>query len=185
MQKDLQKTILNIDKNLYMRVININDVTSEYLSWLNDYEITKFTEQKNIKHTFNSLEKYVLEKFNSKNNFLFGIFHFNRHIGNIKLGPIENKDGSAEVSFLIGNKDYWGKGITTKALKRLIDFGIEELGIKKFIAGYYINNEASARVFKKCLFKVDKINKKFKNFEGQPIDTVSVELIVGSGNSFL
>ncbi len=179
MQKDLNKILLSIDKNLYMRIIDINDVTSEYLSWLNNYEITKFTEQKNIKHTIKSLETYVLEKFNSKNNFLFGIFYFNRHIGNIKLGPIENIDSSAEVSFLIGNKDFWGKGITTKALKRLIEFGIKELAIKKFVAGYYSNNEASARVFKKCLFKVKKINKKFKKFEGRTIDTVSVELIIG------
>ena len=91
---------------------------------------------------------------------------------------------SAEVSFLIGNKDYWGKGITTKALKKLIQFGIKELAIKKFVAGYYSNNEASARVFKKCLFKVKKINKKIKKFEGRTIDTVSVELIIGGGIIF-
>ena len=86
MQKDLNKILLSIDESLYMRVIDIEDVTSEYLSWLNNYEITKYTEQKNIKHTIKkSLESYVLEKYNSKNNFLFGIFHLDKHIGISRL----------------------------------------------------------------------------------------------------
>ena len=48
MQKDLNKILLSIDESLYMRVIDIEDVTSEYLSWLNNYEITKYTEQKTL-----------------------------------------------------------------------------------------------------------------------------------------
>ncbi len=178
MLEDCNKILLNIDKKTYLRVINVNDVNSTYLSWLNDYEVIKFTEQKDIQHTIVSIKEYVLEKFNSDNDFLFGIFYFDRHIGNIKLGPISNIDKSAEVSFLIGNKDCWGKGIATKALKRIINFGANELAIRRFNAGYYSNNKASAKIFKKCLFKHKKIDKKIKLFEGKLIDLIRVQLII-------
>ena len=115
MLEDCNKILLNIDKKTYLRVINVNDVNSTYLSWLNDYEVIKFTEQRYP--AYDSQHKGLcIEKFNSNNDFLFD-FYFDRHIGNIKLGPISNIDKSAEVSFLIGNKDCWGKAQPPKHLK--------------------------------------------------------------------
>ena len=55
----------NVDENTFLRILNKDDVTERYIAWLNDYEVTKFTEQKYFKHTYESVLKFVLEKNNS------------------------------------------------------------------------------------------------------------------------
>ncbi len=91
-----------IDKNIFLKTLNQKDVSKNYVNWLNDYEVTKFTEQKNCKHTFKSVKSFVIEKYISNNDYFFGIYFNNTHIGNIKLGPILCNHKSAEVSYLIG-----------------------------------------------------------------------------------
>ena len=103
------------------RKLNPNkDVGDDYLKWMNDYEVHKYTEQKNKKHTIKEIKKFVKEKNKSKNEFLYGIFFKKKHIGNIKLGPIRFVHKSAEISYFIGKKELWGKGYTNKAIKLLI-----------------------------------------------------------------
>ena len=41
---------------------------------MNNYEITKYLDQHNKKHTITSVTKYVEDINKSKNDFLFGIF---------------------------------------------------------------------------------------------------------------
>ena len=87
---------------------------------MNDYEVTKYTEQRHRSHTSRDVEEFVEEKFNSQSDLLFGIFVDERHIGNIKLGPINFIHKSAEISYFIGEKELWGKGYATKAIKLII-----------------------------------------------------------------
>ena len=92
-------------------------MTESYVGWLNDYEVTKFTEQKYFKHTFESTKSFVNQKYDSENDLLFGIFFDSTHIGNIKLGPIKFNNLSAEVSYIIGEKKILGKRYCIKMCK--------------------------------------------------------------------
>ena len=47
----------------------------------------------------------------------FAIKTTDKHIGNIKLGPINWIHRYGDISLLIGDKDYWGKGIATEAIR--------------------------------------------------------------------
>lgn len=69
-----------------MRILTKKDVSDKYVLWLNDYEVTKYTEQRYRQHSRVDIEDFEVEKFKSKFDLLFGIFKDNRHIGNIKLG---------------------------------------------------------------------------------------------------
>ena len=83
-----------------------------------------------------------------------------KHIGNIKLGPINWKKLSTQISFFLGEESFWGKGIIPQVIKKLIEFASKKLNINEINAGYYEENFASAKVFEKCLFK--KVSKKVK-----------------------
>ena len=41
---------------------------------MNDFEVHKYTEQKYVKHSLANIRKFVIEKNNSKKEFLYGIF---------------------------------------------------------------------------------------------------------------
>lgn len=165
---------LNLDKESYLKILSEDDFSKDYLNWMKDYEITKFTEQSDVSHNTQNLKKFIREKFVSSCDLLFGIFVQSKHIGNIKLGPISWNHLSSDVSYIIGNKDFWNKGIATLAVSKTVEFGFDELGLKKINAGYYENNIGSQRVLSKCGFSVEGIRKNEILFENRRINQILV-----------
>lgn len=45
---------------------------------------------------------------------------------------------------------YWHREITSEALKALIDFFFDEVGVKRIESGHDIKNPNSGKVMKKC-----------------------------------
>jgi RimJ/RimL family protein N-acetyltransferase len=80
---------------------------------------------------------------------------YDLHIGNIKLGPINWYHRRAEISLLVGNKAYWGKGIATQAIRLISQFAFQSLNLNKLMAGAYKNNLGSIKAFEKCGYKVE------------------------------
>lgn len=59
-----------------------------------------------------------------------------------------------EIGYNLGKK-YWGKGYTTEAVKRVIEFA-EELGITEIVGRYAKENPASGKVMEKLGFQYEK-----------------------------
>ena len=172
-----KKIRIDIDEDLFIKIIDEKVISRNYINWLNDYDTVKYTDQKHFKHSFKRVKNFILEKLKSKDDFLFGIFFKNEHIGNIKLGPINNFHKTSEVSYIIGNKNYWGKGIASKCLKEVIKYAFEKTDLEKITSGYHKLNKASGKVLEKNKFKIEGIRKKEKLFEGKRADYVEVGLI--------
>ena len=75
-----------------------------------------------------------------------------KHIGNIKLGPINCVHKNANISYFIGNKNYWGKGYATLAIEEVLKIA-KKKGLKKLQAYYHELNSASKKVLEKNKFK--------------------------------
>lgn len=58
---------------------------------------------------------------------------------------------SAELGYWIG-EPYWNKGITTLAVKLIVMYGFENLGLERIYACVYDFNTPSQRVLEKCGF---------------------------------
>ncbi len=149
--KKLEKIIL---KKLNLK----KDITKKYQNWMNNFEVHKYTEQRYIKHSLIDIKNFVREKNKSKKEFLFGIFlrkkNTNLHIGNIKLGPINLVHKSAEISYFIGEKELWGKGYATLAIKEITKIA-KKKGLKKIKAGLYEMNIGSKKVLQKNNFELE------------------------------
>ena len=163
--------------SIFLKELQSNDVNSTYVKWLNDYSITKFTEQKFTNHTLSSVKKFVNEKRKNSNEFLFGIFLKKEkiHIGNIKLGPINFKHMYAEISYFIGEEKYQNLGLGSLSISKVCKIAKERFKIKKLIAGVYSNNTSSKKVLEKNKFKLEGFVQKKYIFEGKRIS----ELIYG------
>lgn len=175
------KNLNYFKKNLFLKVIKSKDINLDYVKWLNDSEVTKFTEQRHMKHTKKKVIKYVNEKYNSKYDLMYGIFFKedkkSYHIGNIKITIINLHDKRADFSYLIGNKEFWGKGITTLAVKKMKIIS-KKIGLKKITANCYVNNIGSLKVLKKNGFKIEGKHSKNANFFNKRIDTYSLGLLL-------
>ena len=163
---------------IYLREIDITDCNENYLSWMNDYEINKYLESRFSTHSIDSLKDFVNAMNESENNILFAIIDksSNTHIGNIKLGDIHPVHKYADIGLIIGNKNYWGKGIGTEAIKLVSQYAFENLNLRKVIAGIYENNVGSIKAFKKCGFKEAYVKKDTYFFENKFIDAIYFEL---------
>lgn len=153
------------ETNIKLRELTQNLVSDRYVDWMNSYEVTKLTEQRFSKHTKKNVINFVNKKKKSKKEYLFGIFYLKNkaiHIGNIKLGPINDYHKFAEISYLIGDLKFQNKGLATKAIEQILILAKKKYKLKKIVASLYSNNTASQRVLEKNKFKLEgRIKKKF------------------------
>ncbi len=152
---------MKTSEKITLRKLNLKKILlKKYQKWMNDYEVHKYTEQKYYKHSLSEIIKFVNKKNKSKDEFLYGIYlkkkNSNFHIGNIKLGPIDLVHKNAQISYFIGEKQLWGKGYTTQAIREIIKLA-KKKGIKKLRAGLYEMNIGSKKVLTKNGFKIEGI----------------------------
>lgn len=136
-------------ERLFFRPINLEDVTETYVGWLNDPEVNRYLEIRFERHTFDSCRLFVEETNKDPNSHLFGIFEkkTGRHIGNIKLGFINNRYSTGQLSLFIGEKKLWGKGLATESILAVTRWAFGELELARVEAGCSDENTASLRAF--------------------------------------
>jgi RimJ/RimL family protein N-acetyltransferase len=82
----------------------------------------------------------------------FAIEYQNEYAGNISLSigtDVYRK--SAEIGYFIG-EPFWNKGIATKAVNLITEWGFSQLDIVRIYTGVFEYNLASQRVLEKCGF---------------------------------
>ena len=142
---------------LYFRPLSALDATEAYAAWLNDPEVNQYLETRYAVQTVASCKAFIEDMNQSETDHLFGIFlrENNLHIGNIKLGFINTRYQSAQISLLIGEKSSWGSGFATEAIRSISQFGFRDLALVRLEAGCYEDNLGSLRAFLKAGYAVE------------------------------
>ena len=71
--------------------------------------------------------------------------------GMIGLFRIERQHKRAEIGYWL-DKPYWGRGIVTEAVMKLLDVGFRNLKLHRVYAPVFHPNKASMKVLTKCGF---------------------------------
>lgn len=80
----------------------------------------------------------------------------NKHIGNIKIDPINSFLNSGEYGIMIGEKSEWGKGYAEEASKAVIDFCFSsDVGLSSITLGVLKENVTAIRLYRKLGFSID------------------------------
>jgi len=168
----------NLYNDIYIKRLYPQNITPDYVEWLNDKETVQFLECRNRSYSFQDVQEYVSSMLESHHDYLFGIFlHSIWHIGNIKIGNINYKHYFADLGILIGDKEARGRGFGTKAICMATDYAFNELRLHKLVSGIYENNIASIKVFSNAGYKEVGRLKKHRLYEGKYVDQVLVEKI--------
>lgn len=90
---------------------------------------------------------YVVQGFRNKSRYVFAIElkERNEFIGEIGL-HLDNDGKLAQLGYWIG-EPFWNKGFATEAVRAVLKFGYEKIGLEKIFATCHEDNKASARVF--------------------------------------
>ena len=142
-------------ERLVLRELKEDDAQIVFKSWTNDDEVSKYVRwstHKNIEETKEYLKDTEKRCKEEENYFSWGIVlkESKELIGAMAAFPTE--DGRIEIGYNIAKK-HWRNGYTTEALKKVIEYLTNEVGIHKYICSHAVLNPASGAVMKKAGFK--------------------------------
>jgi len=160
----------SLKSKIILKKISPKNISLNYIKWMNDPEVVQFTEQKNKKHTRKNIGLFLKKTNEDIFSEIYGIFYEKNLIGTIKIGNINKIHKTAEISYIIGNKKFWNKGIATNVVKKICDYIFGKLKLKKIIAGTYSVAISSQKILIKNGFKLEGILKKQILFKNKRID---------------
>jgi [ribosomal protein S5]-alanine N-acetyltransferase len=166
------------DGPVTVRPISISDVTPTYVGWLRDPEVNRYLETRHIEQTLERVAAFVGAMIAHPDQYLFAICldPDQKHVGNIKIGPIIRPHALADISLFIGDRSAWARGIATTAIKITSRFAIEKLGLQKLSAGVYEPNLASAKAFLKAGFIQEGVRRRHYRMGNKRIDALEFGL---------
>lgn len=168
-----------LTKRLRIRILKSKDVTNEYLSALNDWQIVKFTEARHRSWDIRSLKKYIKESNVKGKSLLVGIFlkNTNEHIGNIRLFNFHPIHLRAELGIMIHNKNHWGKGYGQEALSTFTKKALKKYKLHKICADYYHVNLGSKKIFSRSGYTIEGVFKDHFKLNNKYVHSVRVAFI--------
>lgn len=149
-------------------------VTPAYVQWLNDPVVNRFLESRFATHGIDDTRDFVAKQLADPGTLFLGVrsLELGRHVGNVKMSPINRTHGLGEIGIMIGDREAWGRGIGTDALNVIADIARDEIGLRKLTAGCYASNAGSVSAFRKAGFTIEGVRPRHFILDGKPEDFV-------------
>ncbi|MBO4470529.1 MAG: GNAT family N-acetyltransferase [Clostridia bacterium] len=138
---------------LILRPFCIEDADDMFTNWASDPEVTRFLTWP--AHPNADVTRMILKDWISRYedggffNWAIALKESGSVIGNISVVRLEEAIEEAEVGYCMG-RAYWGQGIMPEALRAVMDYLFDTVGVNRIMAGYDVNNPKSGRVMEKA-----------------------------------
>lgn len=100
-----------------------------------------------------------------------------RLIGLIGLYTTVPSQREASLGVQIGERDYWGKGYGTDALRVLLRYAFAELNLARVSLSFLEGNDRAQRSYEKCGFKYEGRERRAWAYEGRRWDEIYMGLL--------
>lgn len=144
---------------LILRRFTMEDAQAMYDNWASDPEVTRFLTwppHNSVEVTSRVLKSWI-EGYDRIDFYQWAIVlreHGDAPIGSIAVGSHSDQAGSAHIGYCIGRR-WWHGGITSEALRAVIDFLFDEVGMQRIDSRHDSNNPNSGGVMRKCGMKYE------------------------------
>ena len=139
---------------LILRRFRMDDAQAMFDNWASDPEVTKYLTWP--AHSSVEISRMVLhdwvEGYERDDHYQWGIVlkgGDGKPIGSISAVRMYEKINGVEIGYCMG-RPWWGGGIMTEALKAVIGFFFERVGVNRVQACHDANNPASGGVMAKA-----------------------------------
>lgn len=146
-------------ERLVLRPFAMEDAEAMYRNWASDVEVTKYLTWP--AHADLSTTKDVLkdwtENYARRDYYQWAIVLKEQGfepIGSIGVVHHDDRTATAHVGYCIGQK-WWHRGIAAEALRCMMDFLFEQIGMHRIEARHDSRNPNSGAVMKKCGMKYE------------------------------
>lgn len=129
-----------------------------YYKWINDEKVRIFSRNV-VPHIREEIKKWFENPSHEgpQEHIGFELWHKadKKVIGNGGLSQIDYIVRKANLWMIIGEKDYWGKGLASEAVKLVLEYAFKEVNLHKIYAGIFEPNIASWKCAEKVGFKLE------------------------------
>ena len=131
-----------------LRNLMITDLDGDYAWWLNDQEVVKFNSHGRFPVSKNEILDFIENSTRNQCQIILAIIDIksNKHIGNISLQKINWVDRSAEIAFLLGDREFHSKGIMFEAGTLFINHAFNSLNLHRVYCGTSSENIAMQKL---------------------------------------
>ena len=167
------------DEKIILRPLSMEDIEGEYVNWLNDIEVCKYNSHHVYPYTEAQAKEYITSVTDQKNHLVLAIVdsESGTHVGNISLQAINLLNRSAEYAILLGNKEYWGKGVAKRASFLILKHGFESLGLHRIYCGTSANNVPMQKLAAALGMQKEGVRKEALYKDGKYIDIIDYGLL--------
>lgn len=169
-----------ISSRITLEPFNDALLTPTYVAWLNDPEVTRFSEQRHRKHTLESCGEYAAAMARSTGYFWGIICHDPPlgHIGNLSA-YVDPNNGTADIAIMIGDSRARGRGLGREAWVLACTFLLGAAKLRKVTAGTMASNRPMRRIFESIGMQTEGVRRGQLLLDGKPEDVVLVGLFPG------
>lgn len=142
-------------EHLILRKFKIDDALQMYNNWATDPECNKYLSwdlHKNLEVTKEYIQGVIDSYEDGTYKWVVELKETNELIGSISAVKLRKKDLNCEIGYCYGSK-YWGNGYATEALRKVIEFFLDDCGLYLVEARHLKGNPASGRVMEKAGMK--------------------------------
>ncbi|MEJ2765945.1 GNAT family protein [Photobacterium sp. MCCC 1A19761] len=166
-------------KMIKLRPLDVDD-TDEFYLWACNREVTQFSiSSYSYPKSKTDISKWLAGINNDSKSISLGITcgETGRLIGYAGIASISTLNRCGEYFILIGDKEYWGKGIGTEVTKLVTDYGFKDLGLHRIELTAYATNPSAIRAYEKAGYVHEGVKRQSGYRNGQFIDKVQMSVL--------
>lgn len=157
---------------------------AKLVEWRNDPEVAYWSA--GGEPEFELITAEEAENFFSSNvknaskldSYMFAIYTLKgEHIGVADYRDVERIKRSCTIGVMIGEKDYWGKGYGTDAIRVLTEYLFNGLNIRRIQLDTWSGNERAVKAYRKCGFTEEGRLRENEYVKGKFYDTIIMGLL--------
>lgn len=148
-------------------------LTLEYVNWLNNPDVVKFSEQRHKQHSLDTCKEYYRAMQESDHYFWAIICNqtTQKHIGNL-TAYIDRNNFIADLAIMVGDLNYQGQGYGREAWILACNYLLDSKEIRKITAGTMAINKPMLKLMEFSGMKQEGIRSNHFLVEGKPVDLV-------------
>lgn len=157
-----------IGKLVRLQKFTDENITSEYISWLNDSEVVRYSNQRFRQHNQETCRDYF-NSFRDSDHIFIAIYQDTKFIGTM-TAYISKIHQTADMGIMIGDRQYWGKGVGKDAWITLMKGIFEQIQLRKITGGTLRSNKAMVNIMISSGMQLDGIRIEQELVDGTPVD---------------
>lgn len=98
-------------------------------------------------------------------------------IGNCSFHNIDWRNRSTEVGIVLGEKDYWNRGLGTSAMRLMVKIGFQTYNLNRISLMVYESNPRAIRAYEKTGFVREGIQRQGMYKDGKYLDVILMSIL--------